>query len=42
LRVCHHGAAFFGGKLRLLVEDIGQGPVELADVVKKCDALDAA
>ena len=42
LRVRHHGAALLGGELRLLVEDVGERPVELADVVEERDSLDAA
>jgi hypothetical protein len=42
LRVRHHGATLLRGELRVLVEDIGQRSVELANVVEKGNALDAA
>jgi hypothetical protein len=42
VRVSHHGSALLGSKLRVLVKDIGQGSVQLADVVEESDPLDAS
>jgi len=42
LSVRHHGAALLRSELGRLVENIGQRPVKLADVVEERDTLDAA
>src|SRR4051812_9963452 len=39
--MCHHGAALLRRKLRRIVEDVSERLVELADVVKERNSLDA-
>jgi len=41
LRVCPDRSPFFGRELRLLVKDVGQRSVQLANIVEERDTLDA-
>jgi hypothetical protein len=41
LRMCPDRSPFLGRELRLLVKDVGQGSVKLADIMEERDSLDA-